>query len=181
MGIVVLGLAAFVIVEGCVISHMEDCGEGGLDYIIVLGAQVYKDGPSPVLKYRLDRAIEYLEENPDTYCILSGGEGANEPFPEAQGMADYMIRQGISEIRLVQETESMTTEENIRNSMKYVREGASVGIVTNDFHMFRALQIAHKQGVNDACGISAGSMKLYLANNMLREFFAEIKFILLSL
>lgn len=180
-GIVVLGLAAFVIVEGCVISHMEDHGEDGLDYIIVLGAQVYKDGPSPVLQYRLDRAIEYLEENPDTYCILSGGEGANEPFPEAQGMADYMIRQGISEIRLVQETESMTTEENIRNSMKYVREGASVGIVTNDFHMFRALQIAHKQGVNDACGISAGSMKLYLANNMLREFFAEIKFILLSL
>ena len=159
MGIVVLGLAAFVIVEGCVISHMEDHGEDGLDYIIVLGAQVYKDGPSPVLQYRLDRAIEYLEENPDTYCILSGGEGANEPFPEAQGMADYMIRQGISEIRLVQETESMTTEENIRNSMKYVR----------------------KQGVNDACGISAGSMKLYLDNNMLREFFAEIKFILLSL
>ena len=40
MGIVVLGLAAFVIVEGCVISHMEDRGEDGLDYIIVLGAQV---------------------------------------------------------------------------------------------------------------------------------------------
>ena len=49
-GIVVLGLAAFVIVEGCVISHMEDHGEDGLDYIIVLGAQVYKDGPSPVLQ-----------------------------------------------------------------------------------------------------------------------------------
>mgnify|MGYP004528970975 FL=1 len=177
-GIVALGFAAFLIVEGCVISHMNDQGEDRLDYIIVLGAQVYEDGPSPVLKYRLDRAIEYLEQNPDTYCILSGGQGANEPMAEAQGMADYMIRQGISEIQLVIEPESTTTEENIANSMKHMRKGASVGIVTNDFHMFRALQIAHKQGLTDACGIAADSMQLYLVNNMLREFFAEIKFLI---
>lgn len=177
-GIVALGFVAFLIVEGCVISHMNDQGEDKLDYIIVLGAQVYKDGPSPVLKYRLDRAIEYLEQNPDTYCILSGGQGPNEPKAEAQGMADYMIRQGISEIQLVIEPESMSTEENIANSMKHMRDGASVGIVTNDFHMFRALQIAHKQGLIDACGISAESMRLYLLNNMLREFLAEIKFLI---
>lgn len=177
-GIVALVLVAFLIVEGCVISHMNDQGEDKLDYIIVLGAQVYKEGPSPVLKYRLDRAIEYLEENPDTYCILSGGQGSNEPFPEAEGMADYMIRQGIPEIRLVIEPDSKTTEENITNSMKHIKKGASVGIVTNDFHMFRALQIAHKQGLDNACGIAGGSMRLYLANNMLREFFAEIKFLI---
>ena len=176
-GIVIL---SFVIIEGCVISKMNEQGAERLDYIIVLGAQVRTSGPSKVLQYRLDRAAEYLEENPDTYCILSGGEGANEPFPEAQGMADYMIRQGISEIRLVQETESMTTEENIRNSMKYVREGASVGIVTNDFHMFRALQIAKKQGLSHVTAITAGSAKLFLPNNMLREFFAEIKFLLFT-
>ena len=177
-GLVAVGLVVFVIIEGCIISHMNDEGEGKLDYIIVLGAQVYKDGPSPVLKYRLDRAIEYLEENPDTYCILSGGQGSNEPFPEAEGMADYMIRQGIPEMRLVIEPDSKTTEENITNSMEHMKKGASVGIVTNDFHMFRALQIAHKQGLDNVCGISAGSMRLYLVNNMLREFFAEIKFLI---
>ena len=42
---------------------MHADGRGGLDYIIVLGAQVRKDGPSPVLKYRLDKAVEYLYEN----------------------------------------------------------------------------------------------------------------------
>ena len=178
-GLVAVGLVAFVIIEGCVIRHMNDEGADKLDYIIVLGAQVYEDGPSPVLKYRLDRAIEYLEENPDTYCILSGGQGSNEPFPEAEGMADYVIRQEIPETRLVIEPDSGTTEENITNSMKHMRSGASVGIVTNDFHMFRALQIAHKQGLDNACGISAGSTRLYLANNMLREFFAEIKFLIL--
>ena len=179
IGLVILGAVAFVMIEGCVISHMNDQGEDKLDYIIVLGAQVYEEGPSPVLKYRLDRAIEYLEENPDTYCILSGGQGSNEPFPEAEGMADYMIRQGIPEIRLVIEPDSKTTEENITNSMKHMKKGASVGIVTNDFHMFRALQIARKQGLDNACGIAGGSMRLYLANNMLREFFAEIKFFIL--
>lgn len=56
----------------------------GLDYIIVLGAQVRKDGPSPVLKYRLDKAVEYLNENPDTVCIVSGGQGSNEPWSEAE-------------------------------------------------------------------------------------------------
>ena len=49
-GIVALGLVAFLVVEGCVISHMNDQGEDKLDYIIVLGAQVYEEGPSPVLK-----------------------------------------------------------------------------------------------------------------------------------
>lgn len=179
--VVSLVLVAFVIIEGCVINHLHERGEDNLDDIIVLGAQVYEDGPSPVLKYRLDRAIEYLEANPHTYCIVSGGQGANEPFPEAMGMADYMIRQGIAETQIVIEPESRTTEENIANSMKHMEKGASVGIVTNDFHMFRALQIAHKQGLTQACGISAGSTRLYLINNMLREFFAEIKFLIVNL
>ena len=60
--IVCIGLLVFCIVEGCVISQMHADGRGGLDYIIVLGAQVRKDGPSPVLKYRLDKAVEYLNE-----------------------------------------------------------------------------------------------------------------------
>ena len=43
--------------------------------------------------------------------------------------------------------------------------------------MFRALQIAHKNGLAEAQGIAAGSPRDMLANNMLREFFAEIKFL----
>ena len=61
--------------------------------------------------------------------------------------------------------------------MAMMEAGASAGLVTNDFHMFRALQIAEKQGLTDACGIAAGSTPLYLPNNMLREFFAEMKFL----
>jgi len=115
--------------------------------VVVLGAQVRKSGPSLVLRYRLDKAIEYLDENPNTICIVSGGKGPNEPFPEAQGMADYLKEHGIDEQRILEEPDSKTTEENIVNSKKLISDdNASVGVITNNFHMFRALQIAHKYG-----------------------------------
>lgn len=173
-------LLSFVIIEGCVVSHMQDEGEDGLDYIIVLGAQVRQNGPSVVLQYRLDEAIKYLNDNPDTMCIVSGGQGYNEPRTEAQGMAEYLEKKGVSKTRILMETESTTTAQNISNSMQYIREDATVGIVTNNFHMFRALQIAKKQGLTQVCGIAAKSKALYLPNNMLREYLAEIKYLIVK-
>ena len=150
------------------------------DYVIVLGAQVHADKPSVVLKYRLDEAILYLNENPETVCIVAGGQGKNEPYSEAYGMAQYLMQNGIDKDRILLEDQSKTTEENLQFSRKFLPEDAEVGIITNDFHMFRALQIAKKQGLSDVCGIAADSTKFYLPNNMLREYFAEIKFLIRS-
>lgn len=177
-GLVLAGIILFGVVEGMIASQLHAQGEPDLDYIIVLGAQVRENGPSTILKYRLDRAAEYLKENTDTICIVSGGQGYNEPFPESEGMASYLQGQGIEAERMILESESKTTEENIRNSMEFIEEGASVGIITNDFHVFRAVQTAEKEGLLRVCGIAAGSPKQYLPNNMFREFFAEIKFLL---
>ena len=171
---------SFVGIEGLIISQMKAQGEPKLDYIIVLGAQVHADKPSVVLKYRLDEAILYLNENPETICIVSGGQGKNEPYSEAYGMAQYLMQNGIDKDRILLEDQSKTTEENLRFGRKFLPEGAKVGIITNDFHMFRALQIAKKQGLSDVCGLAADSTKFYLPNNMLREYFAEIKFLIRS-
>lgn len=172
------GLICFGAVEGLVISGMRAAGEPGLDYVIVLGAQVHKTRPSLVLRYRLDKAIEYLEANPNTTCIVSGGQGPNEPFPEAQGMANYLEQHGIAKSRIIQESKSETTKQNIEYSSKLIgKRNASIGVITNDFHMFRALQIAHGEGMPNAVGIAAGSPKDLLVNNMLREFFAELKYL----
>lgn len=70
---------AFGTVEGCIISRMDEHTNPNLDYVTVFGAQVRKSGPSKVLRYRLDTAIDYLNENPGTICIVSGGKGPNEP------------------------------------------------------------------------------------------------------
>lgn len=171
------GILSFAVIEGCVIRKMKEQGAEQLDYIIVLGAQVRAGGPSKVLQYRLDCAAEYLEKNPNTVCIVSGGQGKNEPYPEAEGMAEYLLQKGIPENRLLLEDKSKTTEQNISNSMKLMEPDASVGIITNDFHVFRALQIARGQGLEQACGIAAKSNTKYLPNNMLREYLAEIKYL----
>ena len=97
IAVAAIGIVAFCTIEGCIIGNMNAQGEPDLDYVIVLGAQVRESGPSKALRYRLDRTIDYLEENPDTICIVSGGQGHNEPFSEAQGMADYLQKHGIAE------------------------------------------------------------------------------------
>ena len=168
--VVITGIVVLVILCGLIAGKFTSKGEKNLDYIIVLGAQIREDGPSTVLRYRLDEAIEYLNENPDTVCIVSGGQGSNEPYPEAEGMAKYLIEKGIDSKRIILEGESQTTVENIRNSKEFMDEDYNgVGIITNNFHMFRALRIAEVQGLENACGIAAKSNMLYLPNNVLRE------------
>ena len=120
------------------------------------------------------------DENLD-YIIVLGGQGDNEPCTEAQAMADYMKAAGIEKDRLILEDESKTTEQNIKYSKKYMKDGASVGIITNDFHMFRAMQITKGEGLKSAKAIAAGSNPLYLPNNMLREYLAEWKYLIRSI
>ena len=168
--LIISAVAVLVMFCGMISSEFTAKGNHNLDYIIVLGAQVREDGPSVVLRYRLDAAIEYLNENPNTICIVSGGQGFNEPFSEAEGMADYLIENGIEKSRILLEDESTNTLENIRNSKALMESSYNgVGIVTNNFHVFRAVQLAKAQGLENVCGIAADSSKIYLPNNVLRE------------
>ena len=168
--LIISAVAVLVMFCGMISSEFTAKGNHNLDYIIVLGAQVREDGPSVVLRYRLDAAIEYLNENPNTICIVSGGQGFNEPFSEADGMADYLIENGIEKSRILLEDESTNTLENIRNSKALMESSYNgVGIVTNNFHVFRAVQLAKAQGLENVCGIAADSSKIYLPNNVLRE------------
>ena len=174
----IIVLVIFLVCEGLIISKMHIKEKNDLDYIIVLGAQVYKDRPSSVLKYRLDRAITYLNENPNALCIVSGGKGENEPFSEGYGMKEYLVNNNINENRIIIEDKSKSTKENLINSNKIINDKTkTIGIVTNNFHMYRALLIAKKENIN-AYGVVASSKALYLPNNLLREFLALIKYYL---
>ncbi len=134
-----------------------------------------------MLKYRLDTTAEYLTDNPQTICIVTGGQGYNEPWSEAQGMREYLVKQGIPDDRIILEDRAQNTTQNIVYSLELLDDlgtdlrNKKVGIVTNDFHLFRGLSIARKQGMTQVCGIAAGSKPLYLPNNMLREFFGVCK------
>lgn len=171
-----LMLAVFLFTEGCIISGFSKNTDKELDYIVVLGAQLKTTGPSRVLQYRLDTAYEYLTAHPDTKVIVSGGQGSNEPASEAQGMYDYLVKRGIEPGRIVLEDKSVNTEQNIRFSKEFLQADADkVGIVSNNFHVFRAVKLAKAAGYRNVVGIAAPATALYLPNNMLREFFGVVK------
>lgn len=151
----------------------------GLDCLVVLGAGLRPDGaPSEALAYRLDAALEYLEDNPQTRCVVSGGQGSGEVRAEADAMADYLTGRGLDEGRLTLEDRSEDTAENVRNSVVLLAPGETVGIVTNDFHLYRALRIAARNGLPDAAGLAAPSNPFYLPQSVLRECAAIVKDVL---
>ena len=110
------GLVLFLFVEGLIVGAMLQKPEQGLDYIVVLGAQVKGNRPSLALSHRIWEAAEYLEENPETKAILSGGKGTGEDISEAQCMRQELEKLGISEERLIEENKSTSTQENIAYS-----------------------------------------------------------------
>ena len=166
----------FVVAEGCIFAHYRDQGRAGLDYIIVLGAQMKAGGPSAVLQFRLDAAYDYLIANEDTLCVVSGGQGANEPCTEAEGMYAYLVERGIAPERILMEDKSTDTSENIAYSAALIGgTDKDVGIVTNNFHVFRGVMLARHAGFENACGISARSNIYFQPNNLVREFFGIMK------
>ena len=170
------GLLLLAVCEGFVLRGFGSRAPAGLDYLIVLGAQVREDGPSAVLKYRLDAAAQYLRENDSTTCIVTGGKGATEPFSEGESMKQYLVSVGIPEDRIIVEDKALNTVQNIQYSKALMSSpDAPTAIVTNNFHVTRALALARGQGLTNVYAIAAPSDLLFLPNNMFREFFGLTK------
>ena len=173
--------AVFLVCQLAILSHFFDKGEKDLDYIIVLGAQMRRGGPSVIYRYRLEKAEEYLDENAGTICITTGGQGANEETTEGGGGARYLISLGVDESRIQAETRSADTVANISNALDIIREkegsteGLRIGIVTNGFHVFRGVRIAKKLTDAKVCGIAAFMQPQYIPNNMVRETFGIVR------
>ena len=176
VGVLVVLALGLAVLEGLVLKGFGAKGEPDLDYLVVLGAQVREDGPSRVLQYRLDTAVEYLAANERTQCVVTGGKGAGEPRAEAHVMAEYLEQHGVSAGRITVEDASLSTAENFANTLRLVDVAdARVGVVTNDFHIYRSVRIAQRKGMHNACGIAAGSNPGFLPNNMLREALCIVK------
>lgn len=117
---------------------------------IVLGAQVFSAERMGVsLAGRVEEAARYLLENPGAACIVTGGQGGDEPCPEALTQRNNLVSRGVEEDRIYMESESHNTRQNLDFAMEIARQeglGTEFVIVTQDFHMFRALQLAENAG-----------------------------------
>ena len=166
----------FCVLEGFVISQMDAVGKQGLDYIIVLGAKINRNGvPSKPLYWRIDAAEEYLIDNPDTIAVLSGGKGNDEPISEAQCMYNELVQRGISRDRLIIEENSTSTNENIRFTLDIIGDDAEFGIVTNNFHVFRAVRIAEKVTGRAISGVASHYKDALIVHYMAREAIGILK------
>ena len=177
--LVLAGVLLFTVMEGLVISGMFARGPEDLDYIIVLGAQVRGDRVSIALANRLEAAQAYLGENPRTIAVLSGGQGPGENLSEAQAMYDWLTEKGIDGNRLVLEDVSTDTWENMVNSRaKIGTNRVSVGIVTNNLHVYRGAMLAKCAGFADAHGVAGQSHTVMQLHYLVREGLALAKDIL---
>lgn len=150
------------------------------DYAVVLGAAVNENGgPSRIMRQRLRAAMEFMEENPEAYVILSGGQGTDEPTTEADCMYRTILDMGADESRLILEGESFNTRENLLNSMAIIeaRGGTEkpIALITSEFHQRRAGYIASSLNIR-TCAVSAHTDQwFYRVNYTLREVFAFVK------
>lgn len=164
------GLAWVIALEALVISGMGATAPAGMDYLIVLGASVYQDGPSPALTRRINAVMSCLDEHPDAVIIASGGKGKNEPVSEAQCIRDELVKRGVDPGRIVMEDRSANTRENIANCRAIIgNDDAKIGIVTNNFHVWRSLRLARRAGLANAHGIASEYTGPTLFHFMIRE------------
>ena len=111
------GLMIVLVTQILIFGRIPAAAEPSLDYVIVLGAKVKPDGSlSKTLKLRLDKALEYMKENPETMLVLSGAKGDAEPCSEADAMENYLLGQGADPDHLLKEEQSFSTVENLAYS-----------------------------------------------------------------
>ena len=174
--LVVVGVLSITALGTVIYTTAEDTAEPGAEYVIILGAQWRTDGPSTVIRYRLDTALDYLKSNPDTKVIVSGCQGFNEPISDAEGMAGYLMEAGISEERIFTEDQATNTYENLSYSSVFCEPDTDrVLVVTNDFHICRAVALGRAMGYEQLDGLAAPSHVSMLPQNLLRECLALVK------
>lgn len=173
-GLLCLGFVVYGGTELFILFASPGDPDTACDYIVVLGAKVNGTSPSLTLSERIDAAYDYLIAHPDTIAILSGGQGSDEGISEAECMFRELTAKGIPQERLWMEDQATSTWENLQFSLAIIQEKTGstpnrLGIVSSEFHLFRAGLFAKDCGI-EAVGIPARTGWLSIRiNYYLRE------------
>lgn len=180
IGLLVVGITEILIIGASFGDPRE-----AVDYIVVLGAKVRPDGPSVSLMDRIYAARDYLTEHPDVIAIVSGGKGPDEPMTEAKCMYDQLVALGIDPGRIWLEDKATSTWENLQYTLNLIQEKtgsrpAKMGILSSEYHLFRAGLFADACGF-ESVGIPARTSRLsQMINHFMREVAGVWHYILLG-
>lgn len=150
-------------------------------YIIVLGSGL-RNGTevTPLLAGRIQKGIEAYHQNPGSRLVFSGGRGSDEALSEGEAMKYYAIEHGVPKEDILVETQSVNTEENLKFSYQMIQQDAegemgNLLVVTNRYHVFRALLLSKHLGIS--CDGRGSRTKLYFSlNALVREWIAYLVF-----
>ena len=146
--VVVAAFALWIISATAVIVWSSRDEARPAQAIVVLGAAQYAGKPSPVLRARLDHALELWNRHLASLLILTGGTGSGDTTSEAAVGRTYARRHGVPDSAILVETEGRTTSESMRAvaGMLEVRGLQSALLVSDPFHMLRLRILARRFG-----------------------------------
>lgn len=182
--IILIGIISFVAIQLYVILptssyFLKDIGDlkniEKPQAVLVLGAGIYPGGlPTPVLRDRLDYAIEIYNYYDGQIAILVSGDNKTVEYNETKVMKDYLISKNIPLEDIYCDYAGFSTYDSIYRS-EYIFKVDSIVISTQKFHMHRSLFLANKMGIK-AYGYASENKKIYnMPYNHFRESLARIK------
>lgn len=145
------------------------------DVIIVLGAAVWPQGPSPALLERLSLAKKLYQEGYARAIITTGGAGDHNPVPEGHAAKLVLLEWGVPENAVYEELSSKNTRENLQGAFKIMQERGwdKAVLVTHDFHLLRAMKEARALGMT-VFGAGVQETAMFRPPLILREVIANL-------
>ena len=166
----VLGVDAYTVLStrDRILTLGEASELNGVDCIIVLGCKVHSDGsPSHMLNDRLEVGVDVyygLSEKGKGSKLLMSGDHGTEEYNEVYAMKQFAIAEGVESSEIFMDHAGFSTYESIYRA-KEIFGADKIIIVTQEYHLYRALHIADALGV-EAYGVSAD----------LRTYAGQLKF-----
>ena len=177
----ILGVGAVAGINGIVIGAVKDqilppeeaAKLEDVDCILVLGCAVWDSGPSHMLEDRLRRSVELYELGAAPKLLMSGDHG-REGYDEVDAMKTYAVEAGIDSADVFMDHAGFSTYESLYRARE-VFQAKKVIIVTQEYHLYRAMYIAESLGM-EVYGVSSNYRNYAGQQGMdLREYLARVK------
>jgi uncharacterized SAM-binding protein YcdF (DUF218 family) len=150
---IALAITAFVVAIAVLSSRVEVQSQRDearpADVILVLGAAEYRGKPSPVLKARLDHALELYQRKLAPRIMTTGGAGGEHVFTEGTVGRDYLTARGVPPEAIIVESEGESTVQSTTIAIEIMqRMGLRSAIVVSDgYHIFRVKRMLQMRGI----------------------------------
>jgi vancomycin permeability regulator SanA len=148
--IIIINLYMYFSVKNQIVSESSTFDD--VDCILVLGAGVRNGQPTPMLSDRLTESVFLYKVNASTKILMSG-DHVSKNYDEVNAMKKFAISKGIPTSNIFMDHAGISTYDSLYRA-KYIFKANKVIIVSQEYHLYRALYIANELGI-EAVGVSA--------------------------